>query len=663
MESKLLYCCKVWGLTISPSTLLILEHKQRESLRAITGCVATTNMSALYFNADTLPIASIIEERCIKGYLKDLSYPVTDSRYTAAVAASPKPVIARAHNLTPKFVGTKILEYNPHKQRLKLADKYNLKGLSLENSIMTLPIKPWKTMAANNITVSQHIENRKNIMTKLEPDSNANPERILKNKRRLNFRTIRRVKELSKTYARFDIEIFTDASLKDGIAAGGFSLYQHARRIVGKAKETHKHVDIGINTCSFRAEAITLLNALDYLHDLLKSARHSQSGKRILIATDSQSTLASLSNGPIAQRVPFIAKIWNTLMKISKRFKVYIHLQFIYSHCGFAKNDKADAIATSARIDFQSRIKLNPSVCSKPNKTLAPMWLEDMFNLYIQQRDTETSHQLNIASKFRSTDAEQFYKTLVTRYNRSFMNIKNNLTREQEILLNQVRSGETFLFGKLTRRLGYLTNMTCRHCYPDKHPQRTNRKSLNDYKIQLKTKKEEEDKERLKCPFVNTKDEKRSCKPAKSFATIEALATHCKRAHKMTPNRVTETVRSTDTTTEHNTKQKPSVRFMANNNTEHETNDATANSNTNNAQSNNTTPSAIMNNCKEYTITKKIKCVESLSHMLFVCKAFHHIRLKLDIFKLKNKNIWNALATNQEPIVEYFEEASRLLIW
>ena len=114
-----------------------------------------------------------------------------------------------------------------------------MKGLSLEKSITTLPIKPWKTMAANNITVSQHIENRKNIMTKLEPDSNANPERILKNKRRLNFRTIRRVKELSKTYARFDIEIFTDASLKDGIAAGGFSLYQHARRIVGKAKETH----------------------------------------------------------------------------------------------------------------------------------------------------------------------------------------------------------------------------------------------------------------------------------------------------------------------------------------------------------------------------------------------------------------------------------------
>ena len=139
------------------------------------------------------------------------------------------------------------------------------------------------------------------------------------------------------------------------------------------------------------------------------------------------------------------------------------------------------------------------------------MWLEDMFNLYIQQRDTET-YQLNIASKFRSTDAEQFYNTLVTRYHRSFMNIKNNLTREQEILLNQVRSGETFLFGKLTRRLGYLTNMTCRHCHTDKHPQRTNRKSLNDYKIQLKTKKQQEDKERLKCPFVNTKDVKRSCK-------------------------------------------------------------------------------------------------------------------------------------------------------
>ena len=74
-------------------------------------------------------------------------------------------------------------------------------------------------------------------------------------------------------------------------------------------------------------------------------------------------------------------------------------------------------------------------------------------------------------------------------------------------------------------------------------------------------------KERLKCAFVNTKCAKRSCKPAKSFATIEALATHCERADTMTPNQVTEKVRSTDTTTEHNPKQKPSVRFMANNNT------------------------------------------------------------------------------------------------
>ena len=243
------------------------------------------------------------------------------------------------------------------------------------------------------------------------------------------------------------------------------------------------------------------------------------------------------------------------------------------------------------------------------------------------------------------------------------MNIKNNLTKQQEILLNQVRSGETFLFGKLTRRLGYLTNMSCRHCHPDKHPQRTNRKSLNDYKIQLKTKKQQEDKERLKCAFVNTKDATRSCRPAKSFAAIEALATHCKRAHKMTPNQVTETVRSTDTTTENNTKQKPKVRFRINDNTEipRINNNIETNSNTNNTQPNNTTPDSDTNNCKDYTITNNIKCVESLSHMLFVCKAFHHIRLKLDIFKLKNKNIWNALATNQEPIAEYFEEFFCLL--
>ena len=113
VESKLLYCCKVWGLTISLSTLLILEHKQRAALRAITGCVATTNMSALYFNVDTLPIAAIIEERCIKAYSKDISYSATCLLHRSGSSLTQAIYNTCVHNLTPKFVGTKILEYNP----------------------------------------------------------------------------------------------------------------------------------------------------------------------------------------------------------------------------------------------------------------------------------------------------------------------------------------------------------------------------------------------------------------------------------------------------------------------------------------------------------------------------------------------------------------------
>ena len=126
-------------------------------------------------------------------------------------------------------------------------------------------------------------------------------------------------------------------------------------------------------------------------------------------------------------------------------------------------------------------------------------------------------------------------------------------------------------------------------------------------------------KERLGCAFVNTKDTKRSFKPAKTFVTIEALATHCKRAHKMTPNQVTETVRSLDTTTEHNTKQKPSVRFRINDNTEipRIDNIIETNNNINNAQPNNTTPSTITNNCKEYTITKKTLNVSNHYHTCY----------------------------------------------
>ena len=53
---------------------------------------------------------------------------------------------------------------------------------------------------------------------------------------------------------------------------------------------------------------------------------------------------------------------------------------------GFAKNDKADAIATSARIDFQSRIKLNPSVCSKQNTRT------NVATTHVQSVHTTTRH-------------------------------------------------------------------------------------------------------------------------------------------------------------------------------------------------------------------------------------------------------------------------------
>ena len=88
----------------------------------------------------------------------------------------------------------------------------------------------------------------------------------------------------------------------------------------------------------------------------------------------------------------------------------------------------------------------------------------------------------------------------------------------------------------------------------------------------------------------------------------------------MTPNQVTETVRSTDTTTEHNPKQKPSVRFRINDNTEipRIDNNTEANNNINNSQSNNTTPSTITNNCKEYTITKKL----NVSNHYHICYSY-----------------------------------------
>ena len=65
------------------------------------------------------------------------------------------------------------------------------------------------------------------------------------------------------------------------------------------------------------------------------------SGKTVLIATDSQSTVSALSLGPRRQKERMTQSTWEHLNAIADA-GVNVHLQFIYGHCGVHLNEMVD---------------------------------------------------------------------------------------------------------------------------------------------------------------------------------------------------------------------------------------------------------------------------------------------------------------------------------
>ncbi|KAJ9439370.1 putative RNA-directed DNA polymerase from transposon BS, partial [Diplonema papillatum] len=114
----------------------------------------------------------------------------------------------------------------------------------------------------------------------------------------------------------------------------------------GDRRTTTRSFPVGKYAHSYRAEQVALYSALVFYSQHLAPTTRPL---HILILSDSQSFLKTLSAGPHAQVEPLAIECWKILSDLEARGYL-VTLQFVYGHCGLEGNDVADNLAKTAAL-------------------------------------------------------------------------------------------------------------------------------------------------------------------------------------------------------------------------------------------------------------------------------------------------------------------------
>eukprot|EP00760_Papus_ankaliazontas_P010445 PhM_4_TR14272/c2_g2_i2/m.4892 len=233
--------------------------------------------------------------------------------------------------------------------------------------------------------------------------------------------------------ARRTIEFWTDATVDDRrqqLGTGAWLMFADSPD-EGADPDLVGHVNAGTNTCSFRAEALTIEMALENLLTLVQPWTPTRRQEySFFVITDSMSTLAALESGPIDQHEPVCIRMWHTLAKLAD-LGIHLRLQFVYSHCGALRNEAADAEA--------SRASHLPPVHTSPS------WWRD-------------------SARYTYTRNAQPEPPATTFWCRGEHVLDPLMNRTKCVRFARIRTESTLEFGTFRRHLGLERTMNCRWC-------------------------------------------------------------------------------------------------------------------------------------------------------------------------------------------------------
>eukprot|EP00661_Eupelagonemidae_sp_cell13_P002566 gene2566-4064_t len=301
-----------------------IRNVETEAAMIVGGTVARTRLTAIYGEANVLPIERRTELLSAKFYERVLRLP--DDNPARRVALQPPPVPAGGCAMRAKRSWRKVA--------LEVTDAAGLAKTVRDPTPVCAAEPPWRT--AGRAAPPTFV---------CELDGNVTRKDPAEKRKEAFHRTLASLPGAA-------VEAFSDGSVlqpeicKSG--GGGFYLTDAAGR-------AHRRRCPAGGLCnSMRAEMhaillvlTTLLRNSDQTPEEEGAVRMPR-GAEVRIATDSQSALRALLTGPGLQRCRLGQQIWAALHELGSRFDVHVTLVYCPGHVDIAGNEEADAEAKKA---------------------------------------------------------------------------------------------------------------------------------------------------------------------------------------------------------------------------------------------------------------------------------------------------------------------------
>ena len=439
--SKLDYGSSAFSSLLSATNMQKLEVLQNRGARIATGCLQTTNIESLLLEANLQPLENLFSIQCAVAAEKCRRLPEHDPLYQTATEKTPPTRLVRtARSWQQHSDGT----LHKHHCRIgRLNSKFQpetLKKAQLADQTIDLrnrepvyrypSVAPWDTEKANLVVFKPNL---------ILPCTKEDSDEI---RREASEATI-------DQYRDYGIKAYADGSVVDKLGAGAGEIRSDPNPAFVLANNDPIVINCaapGGHLCSsYTAERVALKITLETIRDKSAIIKKDRS---LFVASDSQSMISALGKGPLRQTNTLNADLWKILLQlVNVKGITQIVIQYVAAHCGIPGNERADVLANEA-LQRYNATKMKAAF----KKSAIPLG----------SVKSELKRAIKMEWKNSLNPDKPRYAICGDSY--SDLKFSNTLSRQDEVLLHQLRVGECSKMGKFRTRVGIAATPLCRWC-------------------------------------------------------------------------------------------------------------------------------------------------------------------------------------------------------